>query len=234
MTWIDRPLAPVRWRPTREPPPLTDSAVHLWRLTLGAAGPDPRTAQRDLAPAEIERAERMRHPRLRERYLRAQIGLRRVLAAYLGAHPGKLILARGDHGKPYLPGDHGRLQFNLTTTGDLALVAVGIGEPLGVDCEPVRPRRDIHAIARRMFPPEDVENMVTVPESERLRVFHLAWTALEADVKADGRGLFRRRDPGALAPIIGHCEPAPGHVAAVARVGLAPPETWLGFVPTNH
>ncbi|MCK7581755.1 MAG: 4'-phosphopantetheinyl transferase superfamily protein [Chromatiales bacterium] len=105
-------------------------------------------------------------------------------------------------------------------------LSTGPDAALGVDCEWIRPRGNLLTIARRLFEPETVAELEAAPESERLERFHIAWTALEADVKCDGRGLFRPRPPGTSVPEIAHVIPAPGYIAAVARAGLPPIEHW--------
>jgi 4'-phosphopantetheinyl transferase len=70
-------------------------------------------------------------------------------------------------------------------------LSTGADAALGVDCEWIRPRANLPTIARRLFEPATVAALEAAPESERLERFHIAWTALEADVKCDGRGLFR-------------------------------------------
>jgi 4'-phosphopantetheinyl transferase len=80
-----------------------------------------------------------------------------------------------------------------------------------------------------MFTPEQVRILSETPEPRRLEAFYRAWTALEADVKADGRGLFRPRAGPAIPPQVMHCIPAPGHIAAVARAALPPLDTWVAL-----
>ncbi len=143
--------------------------------------------------------------------------------------PEELVFLRGGAGKPYLKDNP--LHFNLTTSADLALLGVSLAEPVGVDCEQLRPRVEVDGVARRMFPAEVAEGVIAAPHAERLELFYRAWTALEADVKSDGRGLFRRQaDPAVDAPRIDHCVPEPGFIAAVARVRLPPVEQWRALM----
>ena len=132
----------------------------------------------------------------------------------------------GPAGKPYLAAAPKGFEFNLTTAHDLALVGTSLGSPLGVDCERIRPRRGLTGIAQRMFEPERAAAIATLPEPEALTAFYRAWTALEADAKADGRGLFRPRAAGAEPPQVRHCVPDPGYIAAVARARVPPPSCW--------
>lgn len=209
---------------------LLDGALHLWRIRTDTSGMGLELALSMLGERQRERAERMRHAAHRERYIRAQAGLRLILARYLDTTPRAIRFEPGPAGKPYLPTDTRRLSFNLTTTGDLALVALctweGPESEIGVDCELMRPRIDIDGVARRMFAPAVLDTLAATPEPQRREVFYRAWTALEADAKTDGRGLFRARAEGAAPPAIINVRPAPGYMAAVARASLPPVDAW--------
>jgi len=225
-------LPALTWREVTTAPTLADGDLHLWRIDLGAQGGDPRDLLAHLAPREQARALRLAVASRRDAFVRAHAGLRRILALYLGEAPSTIGFLVGTQGKPHLTGDPPPLHFNLTTAAGLALVGVARTRPLGVDCEHLAARGDLAGIARRMFPPEVAEAVLTTPEPHRLERFYRAWTALEAEVKADGRGLHHRRqglDPDA-APAIHHCIPEAGYIAAVAAVGLGPAGAWDSLV----
>jgi len=115
----------------------------------------------------------------------------------------------------------------MTTSDDLALVAISPQRPVGIDCEQIRPRRELTSLARRMFSAEEAERIAAAGSEERLDLFYRAWTAMEARVKADGRGLFRREDPPETGvPEVVHFIPADGFIAAVACAGLPSPGDW--------
>ena len=233
----------IHWRPAAEPPPLAPGDLHLWRIRTAGGGPGPRSDPLANLEACVEllgeqqraRAGRMTHAAYRERYVRSQAGLRRILGLYLNRPPHTLVFRHGPAGKPGLGAAHTHpsglaLEFNLTTTEDLALVGISLGSELGVDCEWIRPRRDLDGIARRMFDPVRAASIAALPQEDRLPAFYRAWTALEADAKSDGRGLFQPRTPGARPPQVRHCVPAHGYIAAVAREQLPPIETWYTLV----
>jgi len=223
----------IDWQEAPSRPDLRPGDLHLWRIRTRDLGADPAFCMTLLAEGQRERALRMRHAPHRDRYVRAQAGLRLILSRYLDASPSAIRFERGPAGKPNLPPELGQLSFNLTTTGDLALLAVsagrGPGAELGVDCEWIRPRHDIQAVAERMFSPEVADAIQSVAEIDRLLHFYRAWTALEADAKADGRGLFRPRPPQARPPSISHCIPEAGYVAAIARQTLPPMSEWSTY-----
>ena len=201
--------------------------LHLWKIECGAAGAALNGQWSLLSGAERTRAGRFHQECHRNRYARAHAGLRRVLSRYINVRPQDIVFQHGSAGKPDLTAKNGRLQFNLTTSVDLALVAVCREYPVGVDCEQIRLDRSLIAIAQRMFRPEDAQEVAAAPEDERPTTFCRFWTALEASVKADGRGLFRSRDQSTMPSLdVGHCVPAEGFIAAVARTALPPAETW--------
>ncbi len=225
---LSAPLPVLAWRLVSSAPRLAETDLHLWRIELGPDGGDPRDLLPDLDPGERARAERLALPNRRDAFVRAHAGLRRILALYLGDAPSAIGFRVGEHGKPYLAGEPPPLHFNLTTAAGLALVGIARGRPLGVDCERLTARDNLAGIARRMFPPAIAEGVLATPEPHRTERFYRAWTALEAEVKADGRGLHHHRqvsDPQAT-PTIRHCIPETGYIAAVAGVGLGPAEDW--------
>lgn len=218
--------APVIWHLVEAPPQLAPGDLHLWRIDTGEGGADVGVCLDLLGGRQRERAQRMTHAAARDRYARSQAGLRRILALYLGVRPSAIQYRYGPVGKPGLAGECAWLEFNLTTTTDLALVGISRELALGVDCEWIRPHRDLDAIARRMFDPARADALAATPGPERLAAFCHAWTALEADAKWDGRGLFRQRSSGTPGPQIAHLIPASGYVAAVARKNLPATADW--------
>jgi len=171
---------------------------------------------------------KLRFAHHRARYVRAQAGLRMILSGYLGVAPEAIGFRYGEAGKPFLEDTASGLEFNLTNSGDLALVALSLGMPVGVDCEQIRDRGDMVAIAERMFSPEQAARIAAATPEDRLWKFHIAWTALEAEVKADGRGLLGRHRPTVQGTLrIEHCVPEPGFIAAVACERLPPVGEWV-------
>ena len=217
----------IQWQPATAAPPIHPGDLHLWHLRADDSGDDLETCLTLLGERQRRRALGMGHRGYRERYIRAQAGLRRILGLYLGIPPEVVGFTYGQAGKPAAAQAIGALEFNLTTTADLALVAVSRGMEVGIDCEWVRPRRNLEAIARRMFAPELVRMLMATPEADRLECFYCGWTALEADAKADGRGLLHPRAPGAHPPWVENFMPVENHIAAVARASLPPREQWI-------
>jgi len=214
------PLIP-NWLVVEDIPPLEAGRIHLWRLDLDGDTPGADVWSL-LSPKEQERAQAINHPPARRTYERARAAKRRILAGYLGIEPEALALAIGPRGKPYIDAPAGNLQFNLTHSADLALLAVTRGNEIGLDAEQVRPRKGLLRIARRMFGSDQAEALRDLEEAEQLRRFHVLWTRLEAGVKCHGGGLFDGEAHQEQGISLTSFVPLAGYQACVAVPGECP------------
>ena len=161
--------------------------VHIWRAALDEDGwPGPER----LPGPERERFEAFLREQSARRWLAARWALRRVLESYLGQPAAAIELELAERGKPRLRGG-GELEFNLSHSRGLALVAVTRGRAVGVDVELIEQRRPL--------------------------AFYEDWVRHEARLKCLGVGLGAPPPPApvAIAPI----DVCPGYAAAVAVAG---------------
>ncbi|MCF7983740.1 MAG: hypothetical protein K9L70_05000, partial [Thiohalocapsa sp.] len=85
--------AQLRWRETADAPELAEHGPHLWRIPLeGGEGSLDPGALKILPQPQPERYRRLRGEHLHQRYLRAQVGCRLILAAYLDMAPADIAL----------------------------------------------------------------------------------------------------------------------------------------------
>ncbi|HEU4707451.1 MAG TPA: 4'-phosphopantetheinyl transferase superfamily protein [Solirubrobacterales bacterium] len=159
--------------------------VHIWRAALDEAGwPGPA----GLAEDERERAAAIVDERSRRRWVAARWALRRALARYRDEAAAEIELDLDERGKPRLQGGEG-LEFNLSHSNGLALVAVAEGREVGLDVELIDAGRDLIALAERALEPDDAAAVRAASGSERPAVFYAAWTRHEARLKCLGTGL---------------------------------------------
>lgn len=158
--------------------------VHVWAIPLVG---DADRFDAMLAEREREKAGRFRFADHRRRYCISHGALRVVLGGYLAADPAALRFASGARGKPVLDGGH-RLEFNLTHSAQLAMVAVA-RHAVGIDCEKVRHLERLLDIAQRQFSAAEYAALQSLPERDQLAAFYRCWTRKEAYVKALGLGL---------------------------------------------
>lgn len=225
------PSAPppaIHWEAGTAPARLVPGALHLWRIHAGTQPPalDARCAT-SLCAAEHARARRLRAPRHRHRFLVSHLAIREILGGYLHCAPAAVRFVQSPTGKPSLADAALPIEFNASTSGDLTLLALRLHEPLGIDVEMLSARVDMLGIARRMFSPAQTEQIGRLHGSARLVAFYAAWTALEARVKRDGRGLpgHREADPPDMALI--HASALAGAICAIAGRGLPARHVWI-------
>ncbi|MBD0707902.1 MULTISPECIES: 4'-phosphopantetheinyl transferase family protein [unclassified Streptomyces] len=218
--------------------------VDVWLLPPSASPLD--VPGHELDPRERERAASYLRARDRRTYLAAHVGLRRVLAAYTGVAPGRIVLA-GERsgpdgrrrGRPEVVGASGAPQFSLSHSHGLALVAVAAVR-IGTDVQRVPAAGTVRACLPALHPAERRE-LLALPEARRAAAFGRLWTRKEAYLKGLGTGLARapdldclsEADPSARPPgwVVGNVPLCRSHAAAVALSGSGDQRVTLRSVP---
>lgn len=194
--------------------PQAAGEVHVWLAALDEpdwAGPA------GLPAPERQRAASILNETASRRWTAARWALRNVLARYLGREPRAIEIGLDEKGKPRLISGADRLEFNLSHSGELALVAVGGSHAVGVDIERMEPARDLLALAERALRTDAAEAVRDALPDARAEIFYREWTRHEARLKCLGVGLGGV-DPGgnvALADL----NPGANYAAAVAAAG---------------
>lgn len=199
------PVGPAR-------PPTLGSDVHVWRIDLT----DGDATTGALPHDERERAECMR-PVVRERWVAARLALRRLLGAYLDEEPTRVVLQLGERGKPRLRDGSIPLRFNLSHSGELALVALALEREVGIDIERIDPSRDVERLAEIGLSAGEAEAVRTAPPARRIGAFHQAWARREAIAKCHGAGLGAPLPSGPVA--VASVDVDADHTAAIALAG---------------
>jgi len=170
-----------------------DYDIYVWRVDLAHPAADPNELKNLLANNERSRALEFKFLRDSKRFIIARAALRQILAMVLNAEPHSLQLSTGSYGKPGLAKEN--LRFNLSHSGDLALIAVARERELGIDVEEMRPMDDLRSIAKRFFAPQEAQRIAAMTDSATItRAFFECWTRKEAFIKATGEGLSRPLD----------------------------------------
>jgi 4'-phosphopantetheinyl transferase len=144
-----------------------------------------------LSAEERDRMQRFRAAHHRHTYLIAHALVRGALARALDCDPAELRFESNAYGKPsvVLPSSHAKLEFNLSHTDGLSVVAVSRQSRLGCDVESLN-RSDLDVeIARRFFTPEESQEIVAHHPSRQIQRLLSYWTLKEAYIKAEGQGL---------------------------------------------
>lgn len=165
--------------------------IDVWQARLDRDADALKQLEALLSPDEIARANRFHFAKDKDHYVIGRGILRELLGKYLGQSPADLEFSYGEHGKPALAGANaaGGLSFNLSHSGELAVYAFGRRRNLGIDVEQIRPEFVSEDIAGRYFSTREVDDLLSLPASERVQAFFRCWTRKEAYIKARGAGL---------------------------------------------
>jgi 4'-phosphopantetheinyl transferase len=135
---------------------------------------------------ERARAARFVNPRDGRRYIVSHAVTRTVLGRFVGVPPAALHFRTASAGKPHLA--QASLDFNLSHSGERALLAITRGGPIGVDIEEIHPL-DVEGLTHRFFSGAEHEALIATDSDNRVAAFFRCWTRKESFIKAIGDGL---------------------------------------------
>jgi 4'-phosphopantetheinyl transferase len=178
------------WSPAPKTLKFPVNRVDIWKIDLNqAAAENPGASV--LSVDEQERASRFRFEKDRVHFARCRSALRNLLAAYLTIPPDEIYFESQPGGKPQLAAaqNPNALQFNVSHSGGVALIAIGSEHRLGVDIEKMRRDVNAEALADRFFSLRERAGLKTLPDDLRVLGFFACWARKEAFLKATGTGL---------------------------------------------
>ena len=170
--------------------------VHIRLINLAISEADLSRLEGLLSPDERERADRLIGNKVRSRVVAGRGLLRKILAPYLKVEPDRLTLETNQYGKPFLPERPGgkQLNFNLSHSADLAILALAEDCEVGIDLEQIRDDLPFQAMARQFFSHQERRDLFSLPGEQQLAAFYRCWTRKEAYLKGCGSGFSQSAD----------------------------------------
>jgi len=210
---------PIVWSVPPENLGLASGEVHIWRVGLMQSEAVVERCRALLPADEIARAERFHFARDRRRFAVSHGMVRNVLGRYLGLKPQEIRFIQGPKGKPEIAPEWNSLglRFNLSHSGEFALMGMASKLIMGIDIEEIRPDFGTQEIAKRFFSRQEVTTLLSLPPDQQVEAFFYCWTRKEAYIKAQGEGLSLALD--SFDVIF-----APGSEPALVRVAEDPNE----------
>lgn len=169
---------------------LSPGVVHVWRIHLEDSPGQAALYRANLSEDERTRAERYRVPHHQYLFISTRGILRKLLSHYVGEPAANLRFANNLQGKPSLLEPSSRsLQFNVSHTSGMALLAFTVDYAVGIDVEQIDRTVSDHDIATRYFSPQESAYLATLSPDRRTQEFLTYWTCKEAYLKMQGIGL---------------------------------------------
>ncbi|WP_246795450.1 4'-phosphopantetheinyl transferase family protein [Burkholderia perseverans] len=236
-------LAPHRLVPLAVPEAAARAGVQLLRVDFAFGTPLDAPAHAALDAAERARAARFLRAEDAIRHAATRAALRQLLGFALQLPAASLRFVTGEAGRPELAPDDAmaadadagvaQLDFNVSHSGDHALIAWSAATRVGVDIEAARSSLDWASLGPSVFAPADEAAVHGHAPQARRDAFFRVWTAKEALLKVLGVGItggltafsvLDPRAPGTLAPaVVDPLAPASGVAAYTAAwVDAAP------------
>ena len=204
------------WPVPPGPPLLPPGEVHLWRFPLASSDVASPLLKSLLSADEVRRAERLLDPQKAQAFIVGRGRLRQILGAYRQCEPAALDFAYGANGKPALDAS---LHFNLSHSGDWAVLAVTSGVAIGVDLEQIDPALDYERLAARFFSVAEKAHLHAASPARRRRSFYRLWVRKEALLKGQGRGFAAAEGAEERGWQLRSFWFGPGYVGAIACAG---------------
>jgi len=203
---------PTGWKCASFPSAAPSEGVHIWAWDYLFSDETLDRCTSLLSSDERFRMQRLRFAKDRARYAVSHANLRTILGRYLDLPPSAVAFCFSHFGKPVLSPILLRpfnLNFNMSHTRCLSLLAISTDFELGIDVEEIRPiERDL---ADRHFSEFERAQLNHLQEDMWLKGFYNCWTRKEAILKAEGVGLHAKLDafdvtlrPNSIAALLGY------------------------------
>jgi 4'-phosphopantetheinyl transferase len=209
------------WTPALTQPILRDDEVHVWSVALSLNEPTLQELRSVLSSDELLRSQRSPLVQEQNRFIAGRGSLRHILAWYLDTDPQVIQFGYGHAGKPFLPNPSCDIRFNISHSGDLALIAITLGREIGIDVEFMSEMPEMTEIASRFFSDQAKTEFLTAATGERVEVFYKCWTEKESISKCTGEGITEEKPLPANDITVFPLLPATGYAASLAIRGPA-------------
>ncbi|WP_198263492.1 4'-phosphopantetheinyl transferase family protein [sulfur-oxidizing endosymbiont of Gigantopelta aegis] len=169
---------------------LDKKVIDIWLCQLSDLENKNALFLEQLSTEEQARSARFKFAIHRNRFISSHGFMRTVLANYLHIRPQQIEYKKGDQGKPSLANpEAGLIEFNLSHTEDLAILAISKASAVGIDIEHNDRKTDWQGICKRFFTVSEQDALSVLPEEAQGRAFFDLWTRKEAYMKVLGTGL---------------------------------------------
>lgn len=149
------------------------------------------TPQLQLLGNDKKHYDATKNARYKFRYFLGKALIKQTLGICLGRSTDTLNLEYGSYGKPFLSGAAEIVDFNLSHTQDLIILAVTKLGRIGIDIESSDREIETLSIAKNICTDFELKKVESLPKNLRNRFLLRLWTLKEAFSKSLGLGLYK-------------------------------------------
>jgi 4'-phosphopantetheinyl transferase len=180
----------TNWSVSPDNMTLSKGKIDVWAVPLDSGKGYIAECNELLSKDEISRARRFHFEADQRRFTIARGCLRKLIGRYLKRDAHSIVFQTNEYGKPRLAGENDMpLCFNISHSGEMAVMAFTYSRELGVDIELIRENIDHQSLSERFFSEAEATILKSLADEDRLKCFYETWTRKEAFIKAVGKGL---------------------------------------------
>lgn len=141
-----------------------------------------------LSQDEKMRASKFRFIKDKNLFILARGALRVLSSYYLNIPIEDVSFLYGEFGKPEYS-FKSDLKFNVSHSGDRAVIGFVKHYDIGVDIEKIKSNFDVLDIAMNYFSQKEISELKSLPKHKHVEGFYKCWTRKESFIKAKSKGL---------------------------------------------
>ena len=174
------------WGDPQIPLQINEGQVDIWRASQNLPEFALKRLRLFLSKDELKVADSYEFKDEANYFIASRGTLRKILGLYLRVNPAEIRFAYGVHGKPRLEYPESSLEFNVSHSGDIVVVAVTKEIQVGVDIEYLNTVSDVEFMSDRFLTNREKEAYSKLNDDDKRKEFLACWTLKEACVKASG------------------------------------------------
>ena len=165
----------------------TQGNIHVWIVDKRQLN-ETNSYLKWISEEELTRAQKFRFVKDFSTYVVARGILRTLLSKYSQIHSDTINFVYGAYGKPKLE-NNDTIQFNVSHSKELIVLAFTLGTEIGVDVEYVNNTINFMKITHTVFNKTEIEFLNSLEKKNQAYGFYHLWTRKEAFIKLSGYGL---------------------------------------------
>lgn len=161
--------------------------VFLYKISLFNSNKLIHTLSED----ERTRADKLKIKQKQDQFIVTRSLLRLLLSNSLSKEAGDVVFTYEQHGKPIIKDqvNNKPVEFNVSHSGDYALIAMTLGNRVGVDIEAINMRMEYESLSTRFFSEKEKNELFNVDKQQQCDAFYRIWARKESFIKAIGQGV---------------------------------------------
>ncbi len=168
--------------------PLQSKQVHVWCLSFREHTEHVPNYYALLSDDEKIKASKFHFEKDKNQSIISRGALRQLSALYLDRPIDDIAFTYGEYGKPEYS-FKSYLKFNVSHSGDMAIIGFVKDHDIGVDIEHIKTDFDVMDIAVNYFSELEIKTLKAFPKKKHIEGFYRCWTRKEAFIKAKSQGL---------------------------------------------